>query len=107
MLTHVYKGAIGKSYMLEFLMRDKQSLICAISYNEECSLCIRGIIHVNSLFYSVKDLMTAIPIWMKEKEICIIYTNKSEEENQELIHSLADLESEYGRQVAIVMCSNT
>ena len=107
MLTHVYKGKMGKSYVLEFLMRDKQSLICAISYNEECSLCMKGIFHVNPLFYSVKDLMIAIPIWMKEKEICIIYTNKSEEENQELIHSLVDLEPEYGRQVAIVMCSNT
>jgi hypothetical protein len=68
---------------------------------------MEGIFKVNSLFYSVKDLMTAIPIWMKEKEICIIYTNKSEEENQELIHSLVDLEPEYSRQIAIVMCSNT
>ena len=42
---------------------------------------------------------------MKEKEICLIYTNKSEKENQELIESLKKLVLDYGRQTAIIMCS--
>lgn len=44
---------------------------------------------------------------MKEKEICFIYTNKSEKENQELIKSLKNLVLDYGRQTAIVMCSES
>lgn len=32
MNTHIYKGACGKSYVMEALMRDKQNQICGIIY---------------------------------------------------------------------------
>ena len=32
MNTHIYKGACGKSYIMEALMRDKQNQICGIIY---------------------------------------------------------------------------
>ena len=109
MNTHIYKGACGKSYIMETLMRDKQDQICGIIYeNNNYPYCyLPDTYFVNSSIYSIKELMTAIPFWMKEKEICFIYTNKSEEENQELIKSLKNLVSDYGRQTAIIMCSES
>ena len=106
MNTHIYKGACGKSYIMEALMRDKQSQICGIIYeNNNYPSFLSNVYLVDPSIYSVKELMTAIPFWMKEKEICLIYTNKSEKENQELIESLKKLALDYGRQTAIVMCS--
>lgn len=108
MNTHIYKGACGKSYIMETLMRDKQSQICGIIYeNNNYPSYLPDTYFVNSSIYSIKELMTAIPFWMKEKEICLIYTNKSEEENQELIESLKNLVLDYGRQTAIIMCSES
>ena len=106
MNTHIYKGACGKSYIMEALMRDKQSQICGIIYeNNNYPSFLSNVYLVDPSIYSVKELITAIPFWMKEKEICLIYTNKSEKENQELIESLKKLALDYGRQTAIVMCS--
>ena len=108
MNTHIYKGACGKSYVMEALMRDKQSQICGIIYeNNNYPSYLPGVYFVNPSIYSIEELMAAIPFWMKEKEICFIYTNKSEEENQELIKSLKNLVLDYGRQTAIVMCSES
>ena len=107
MNTHIYKGAFGKSYVMEALMRDKQSQICGIIYeSNNCPLLyLPDVYLINPYNYPVEDLISAIPFWMKEKEICLIYTNKSEKENQELIKSLKNLALDYGRQTAIVMCS--
>ena len=108
MNTHIYKGACGKSYIMETLMRDKQSQICGIIYeNNNYPSYLPDVYFVNSSIYSIKELIAAIPFWMKEKEICLIYTNKSEEENQELIKSLKNLVLDYGRQTAIIMCSES
>ena len=109
MNTHIYKGACGKSYIMETLMRDKQSQVCGIIYenNNYPSCYLPDTYFVNSSIYSIKELMAAIPFWMKEKEICFIYTNKSEKENQELIESLKNLILDYGRQTAIIMCSES
>ena len=108
MNTHIYKGACGKSYVMEALMRDKQSQICGIIYeNNNYPSFLSNVYFIDPSIYSVKELMTTIPFWMKEKEICFIYTNKSEKENQELIKSLKNLVLDYGRQTAIVMCSES
>ena len=108
MNTHIYKGAYGKSYVMEALMRDKQNQICGIIYeNNNYPSFLSNVYLIDPSIYSVKELMTAIPFWMKEKEICFIYTNKSEKENQELIKSLKNLVLDYGRQTAIVMCSES
>lgn len=108
MNTHIYKGACGKSYILETLMRDKQDQICGIIYeNNIYPSHLPNVYIINPSIYSIKELMVAIPFWMKEKEICFIYTNRSEKENQELINSLKDLVLDYGRQTAIIMCSES
>ena len=108
MNTHIYKGACGKSYVMEALMRDKQSQICGIIYeNNNYPSFLSNVYFIDPSIYSVKELMPALPFWMKEKEICFIYTNKSEKENQELIKSLKNLVLDYGRQTAIVMCSES
>lgn len=108
MNTHIYKGAFGKSYIMETLMRDKQNQICGIIYeNNNYPSYLSDVYLVNPSNYSIKELMAAIPFWMKEKEICLIYTNKSEKENQELIKSLKNLTADYSRQTAIVMCSES
>lgn len=108
MNTHIYKGAYGKSYVMEALIRDKQSQICGIIYeNNNYPSYLPNVYFVNPSIYSIEELIAAIPFWMKEKEICFIYTNKSEKENQELIKSLKNLVLDYGRQTAIVMCSES
>lgn len=108
MNTHIYKGAIGKSYVMEALMRDSRPPLCGIIYeNNNWPAYLADVYFVDPSIYSVKELMTVIPFWMKEKEICLIYTNKSEKENQELIESLKNLTADYGRQTAIVMCSES
>ena len=108
MNTHIYKGACGKSYVMEALMRDKQSQICGIIYeNNNYPSYLPNVYFVNPSIYSIEELIAAIPFWMKEKEICFIYTNKSEEENQELIKSLKNLVLDHARQTAIVMCSES
>ena len=76
MNTHIYKGACGKSYIMEALMRDKQNQICGIIYeNNNYPSFLSNVYLIEPSIYSVKELMTAIPFWMKEKEICFIYTN--------------------------------
>lgn len=108
MTTHIYKGAVGKSYVMEVLMRDSRPPICGIIYeNNNYPSYLPDVYFVNPSIYSIKELITVIPFWMKEKEICLIYTNKSEKENQELIKSLKNLTVDYGRQTAIVMCSES
>lgn len=106
MNTHIYKGAFGKSYIMETFMKDKQNQICGIIYeNNNYPSFLSDVYIVKPSNFSIEELMTVIPFWMKEKEICLIYTNKSEEENQELIKSLKNLRLNYSRQTAIIMCS--
>lgn len=104
MNTHIYKGAFGKSHVMETLMKDKQNQICGIIYENNNYPSYLSDVYLVPSNYPIKELMVAISSWMKEKEICFIYTNKSEKENQELIKSLKNLRLD---QTAIVMCSGS
>ena len=105
MITHIYKGYVHKSIIMEELLLKNPKAVGFVYYDEsrpypqhiENAIMTNRKLDVQSFVISIEMLAD------EGYDYFIIYTNYTEQENAELIEALRD--SEYGRIIAVVMCS--